>query len=343
MKTVLLMNNYDMSPSLRGDLPAHHLFGCAEPPEGWAVERSPIQLHQLLGRLPFGRLTSKVMWRLLGDPIQALWAARRSRETDGVVWVCTQAIARSTLWLRALRLIKNPVVVLVHSAKAPAAQLAALRHADAVVSFSNSTLQQLKGPLAKTSALPWGPDLGWAPYARSSTVEATYDVVAFGKTHRDYTAVRKAAVELKWNARFYDGDVLYVVDQGIETQVRPRPYISGAEMVATIASSRAVVVPVSRTARVNGLTGLTELCDAVAVGVPVLMPANDELPFDIEAAAVGAWVAADATTEQYERALRAVDRCGSDGFSNLLSWWNETRFSEEVFRLFDSLESGGDR
>lgn len=326
-------------------MPANHLFGCHRPPEDWVVSFAPKMLHQVFGGGQLIRTLASVVWRLIGDPIQAFWALRASRKGPSVVWVCTQSVAATTLMLRRWKILRSPVAVLVHSSGIPAHQARLLRFADSVAVFSAPVAQSVARAgvnEANIRVLPWGPDLAWRPYATPASPEST-DVVGFGKTLRDYSPVASAALQNGWRVEIQEGPLRRSIRDGVEIRDEHAGRVSNESMIASIRSARAVVIPIRSDDPSRGMTGLTEVCDAVACSVPIIMTRNEEFPIDLEAAGIGVWVDAAADANEYAYALNRLHSISMENFELVRSCWNEREFTKQLFMLFEEITpQGGD-
>jgi glycosyltransferase involved in cell wall biosynthesis len=337
LRVVYLLNNYDASGARDGRLAANHLFGTANPPQGWRTEMAPRMLHHVLKRIPFGVSLARFLWRVIGDPVQASWVALQKKPEGSVVWIATQAVSILPLVMRAMRVIRVPVFVLYHSATIPILQLLCARYADGVVVFSERTARELALRWVKPErirVLPWGPDLMWEPYTVANEV-VELDMVAFGKTHRDYESTIKAAQLLGLSMDIYSAGVRMSLRHGARLPDEHFERLSNEAMIARIKSARAVIIPVRGDAPAYGLTGLTELCDAIACRIPVIMTRNSALPFDLEECRVGAWISPDFGPVELARAIELSQAARFEAFEELLAWWNESEFSKGLFRFFD--------
>lgn len=331
-----MLNNYSMADALDGLAPANHLFGCADLPQGWSYSTPPHMAHGRMRKWPLGRRLVGAMWALIGDPVQTLWAVRHAHNAS-VVWATTQAVAPALGLLRRLRILRAPLVVLVHNTASQPYTRFWLKGADAIVVFSPQIKNRLigQGVCAKRLFVAeWGPDLNWAGYSTQSS-EIVWDFMSTGKTYRDYDALLAAARDGKLDGQIFHGSDLISIEKGSTTTVANRPHLTNAEVIQALAHARVVVIPVADPKEPKGLTGITELADAVAIGKPVVMTENPMLPIDIDELGIGVSVPHDAGPELMLSAIRAAQTIDSDKVKVAATIWNERIFSQAVVKVFE--------
>lgn len=337
-RKILLLNNYMMDEAMVGDAPSNHLFGCGSLPPEWAFETPPLMAHTVLRRLPFGSRAVGAMWAAVGDPIQTLWVLRNSRKSD-IVWATTQAIAPALGLLRRFRLLRTPLVVLVHNTASRRYTRFWLKGADAVVVFSSGIREKLirQGVSAdRIHVAPWGPDTAWKGYETDSQT-STLDFISTGKTYRDYTPLIEAAQLGKLNGAILQGSDLLQFRNGELFHIKDRPRLSNAEVIQALSTARVVVIPIADPPDPNGLTGITELADAVAIGKPVVMTENPLLPLDIQSEGIGVTVPASVDGKDLLSAIQRAKKIETSSVLRAREHWNEKCFSQEIVQIFDRL------
>lgn len=337
---VFAINNYGFSDALAGRMPASHLFGGAYIGHRYDFVYAPGAERVGKQRSKVLRLAGRGFQRLFGSPRQAFWALREERRRGpGIVWVCTQASAPTVLVLRRLGILKSKTVVLLHSIRAPWWHRMLLRYADSIVTYSEHTricaANYLKGNVPVHSA-PWGPDLEFSAYKSVSETIPDLDVVSVGKTHRDYSSLMQAIAVSNANAVIRTGQLECTYVAGTE-HILPSTWLSFEALTALIRRAACIAIPVRTGRVVGGLVGLTELADAIALGRPVLMPRNPELPFDIEAAGVGYYIDATAEPSRYVQAIAWSAQISPDAFVDVRTRWNQRVFAKCLEGVFDAV------
>jgi hypothetical protein len=338
---VLLLNNYSMREAIEGTAPGNHLFGCAYLPAGWSYRTPPRMAHEYLANVPFGRTLKGIMWAIIGDPIQTIWALRNSRE-GAVVWATTQAVAPSLGILRRLGLLRSPLVVLVHNTAHRRYTRFWLRGADSVAVFSDAIREKLASQGVQRSKIivaKWGPDANWHGYVQHQTVSYKYDFVATGKTYRDFAGLSEAAKIGKLDGLILSGDDMVEFSKGLKKVTTGRPQLSNSTMATKVASARVVVIPIADPPRPNGLTGITELADATAMGKPVVMTLNPLLPISVDEEGIGVSLPPNASGQAYLSAIRTASEIPESNVKANLKKWNEEKFRDTVLVCFRSLLS----
>jgi glycosyltransferase involved in cell wall biosynthesis len=285
---VLFLNDYPMGKARelnrQGLYPSQHLWGMAEieqfgitpvyfPDETWLGEPS---------RYKFS--------------IQQLQAWLDDQGCDAIYSACqfnTWLLAR----LRRLGLLRIPLVTLVHHPLASVLQNRAYVAGHDGLVFLNESVRQLTldrfGASVKRSAtLPWGPDLAFFKPG-AADAQAPCDVLAAGKTNRDFKTLIEAAKGQSWLAKVYCahrnlagvGDVppnveVHANESGIVLNYKQLYEVSAAAQI--------IAVPL---VEVDALAGLTSVVDALALGKPLVMTRNKWLDLDPEAEGFGLTVA----------------------------------------------------
>lgn len=322
--------------------PASILFGADTQSQGWAFVDAPVLFARLRPRLRLARRATMFARRALGSAYQALWVARKSHgQEHAVIYCAAQWLAGPALLLKRIGWIRHPIVVVVHGVGMRPTKRGGLHRADALIALSGRIRDLLAAqgaPRDRIHFCNWGPDLEWEPYNESPHSERR-DVVMFGKSHRESSSVRAAALAHKWRADLFHDGLHFRIEGGTESEHTLESRLSGHEMVSLMKSARAIAIPVAPDAPGHALTGLTELMDAIAVGKPVLMPFNPNLPFDIEQAGVGVWVAPGCSPEEYRQAMEVADSLPLSNFAHMRAKWNTENFRGQVVEVLSTVVS----
>lgn len=297
--------------------------------------------HTYLGRLPFGRKLTGIMWATIGDPLQTLWALKSLRKRS-VVWAATQAVAPGLGLLRRWNILKAPLVVLVHNTAHRRYTRFWLKGADSVVVFSEVIRERLiqQGVDAiKIVVAEWGPDMSWDGYDQNVEAEPTVDFIATGKTYRDFTGLAEAAVIGQLDGLILSGGSMTEFSKGERRTINNRPRLSNSEVMRKLTSARTVVIPVADPIHPKGLTGITELADAVATGRPIVMTRNSSLPISLEAEAIGVSIRPYAGGEEILEAIRIASQIPTSQVRKLALKWNDEKFSTTLIACFARLIS----
>jgi hypothetical protein len=343
LRTVLMINTYSMADVrdrvLAEEFPGQHLWGCRRLPYGWQLRVFRPTFGALLRRLRIPHILLGKIQGLIGDPFQQAWALCHSFSAD-VIWSPTQAAPALLGALRRLRILRTPLVVLLHSDARAAWTRWWLTGADHIVVFSPGVKQRLidRGVEGRSmSILPWGPQPDSPLYARYRDAEIVFDFVSIGKDNRDHNILHEAALLGKLSGVIADGRDTYWYVDGIR-RADNSGQISYAHAIELLSAAKCCVVPILDTRR---MTGLTELNDAIALGRPIAMTRNNLMPFDIEDAAVGCWLDPRITAERLAEVIRTLPKSRRVQDS-VAKWFNEDQFSHGLWAIFDGLRGRRD-
>ena len=302
MPRLLVLNNYSLDRVLievgRGDKPAHHLYGIDRFPKlGFAVENLPIGDTPL--RLPSPARRALRLLPAVGDLRQEFAALQRIGRGDLIYAPC-QTQTQFLTYLRALGILRVPVVTLAHHPlapnrwpwKLPALKLQ-LRGTDAFPSLSTGVareIAELSGRIDLSEVVPWGPDLDYYPPSDGSP---GVGAIAAGRTDRDFLTFARAATRASVRAT-----ILCLRSENLERhhEIGPNVAVTAVEKESDLNYRR--LVPLLAAARVHaiplvagfGLAGLTSLTDALALGKPVIMTRHPLIDIDVEKHRIGRWV-----------------------------------------------------
>lgn len=285
MPRLLFLNDYPMQEARRlhasGLYPSQHLWGTAELPAlGWTVVDFPDRTW----------LGAPAKWRFTVQQVQAAMLARQ-REVDVVYSACqfnTWLLAR----MRRAGLLKVPLVTMVHHPlRGPLQNRAYVQGHDALLFLNRSVEEQSRRRFADRlplcQSLWWGPDLRFA--ADIAPEGPPVDVIAAGKSHRDFATLVRAANGAAWTVAVYCAHRNLAGLDNVPGNVTVHANESGLvlsypDLYARVRSARLVAIPL---AEVDALAGLTSVLDALALGLPLVMTRNRWLDFDPEREGVG--------------------------------------------------------
>jgi glycosyltransferase involved in cell wall biosynthesis len=199
--------------------------------------------------------------------------------------------------LRAARLVRTPVVTLVHSppltrgrAWPAAAWKALFRGSDAIVTFSHAVaddIRRLPRRAARVVVLPLGPDLDAYP-------RPTYPgegILCAGLSHRDRITFGRGASLAGVPAEIVTPTAFVLPEfssfaANVRVTIPKHDRISPGDVHARAAASRALAVPLAET---RLMIGAWQLCDALGVGKPIVMTRQRLLDIDIQKEGIGFW------------------------------------------------------
>ncbi|MDD9153907.1 hypothetical protein PUY80_15155 [Plantibacter flavus] len=295
MPRVVLINSYRMAEAQRlveeGTYPAQHLWGTHYLPANWRVATTSLSLNHIAEKHTWLSRLTRAVERAIGDPLQSIWAIS-GKNRKAVVYAANPKTGTLIGMMKYARLLSAPYIVLVHSWPISSWAKRWLRAADHIMVFSDQLREQVIDDGFATesvSVIHWGPDLEWPPYA-TPVERRDLDFFAAGKTNRSYDGLREAAAESGWAGVIQDGQSVRTYTNGNWRETQKRPAYD--ETIASMARAQRVVIPLEDR---RMLSGLTELCDAIALQVPVLMSANSWSPIDVELEGIGHWLPDNST------------------------------------------------
>lgn len=329
----MFTNNYPMDVARRlaaeRRYPRQHLYGShVLAAAGVDVEFAPFSYDA-----PLYRLSARARWKL-GDLYQEAAVLRRR----GAVTYAGEPHAVAGLSrLRRLGLWRHPIVAVVHQEVPRGSGL--LAGVDVAVCLSKRVRDGLVAAGREAVWAPWGPDLDLPAYTPTG---ADY-VVSTGKSLRDLPTLLAALDGLDVPAKVYALEPVTVpVAPPVEIVTTDRhedhgggdaPQFAFERVVEDVRGASVVAIPLSRTDR---LSGLTELCDALALAKPVVMTRTPYVDVDLDAIGCGIWVD-PGDVRGWRDALRslaadpvAAAEMGARGRAYAEREWNADAFGEVV-------------
>jgi glycosyltransferase involved in cell wall biosynthesis len=283
MPRILFLNDYPMGKALRlceaGEYPSQHLWGMREIGQhGFKVDYFPDRTW--LGPPQLARFA-----------VQQVQAALRASRAD-LIYSASQHNVWLLARMRRLGLLRKPLVSIVHHPLRGMLQNGAfVRGHDRLLFLSRLVEGDVKRRFRckpdATATLGWGPDLSFAE--NSEADGAPVDVLAAGKTNRDFATFVEALRDTPWSAAIYcaRGNLAKVgeLPANVVVHTDETGHVLGyRELYGRSRRARVLAVPL---AAVNALAGLTSVVDALALGKPLIMTRNRWLDFDPQAEGMG--------------------------------------------------------
>lgn len=241
----------------------------------WLVEHGEYPAHALWGADALERAGHEVEYGPFGGPLEARGARWRQQAAmlrrGGVVLAGEASMARD------LARLGRPVVGVVHDVGGGVP--AWIRRLRTAVCLSRRARDEVAAAGGRPLLLPWGPDLGFSGYERLGHER----VVCAGKSNRDWPTLLAALARTGVEAQVFltrDAD-LPAPPPHVEL-VRPQdgaPFLPLQAVLPHVRRASVIAIPI---ADPNRLTGLAELNDALALGVPVIVTRCDQLDVDVE-------------------------------------------------------------
>jgi hypothetical protein len=316
----VVLHSYSLEQAEREGLPGQHLWGAdALRAAGWDVELGFLGARR--------RALGHLSWRLGGR------AGDLEEEALALVRRADVVVAGEAGLVRGLaalpRRLRPPLVGVVH---APAPWV---RRLDVALCLSGWVRDRV-GDARNARVVPWGPDLAHPGYA--GAVDEGW-VMSAGKTDRDVATLLAALDGTGLRARVH-APAATPAPAGVEVVVTdPRAPHDLRGVLDAVRRCGVVAIPLARTDR---LLALTELCDALALGKPVVMTRTPAIDLDVEAIGCGLLVEPGdvagwrAALERLGRdpALRA--RMGAAGRTFAEAGWNSAAFGAAVVAACDA-------
>lgn len=293
---VLFINNYPMDKAWRDwekcEYPAHHLWGITHlSRHGIECDILAYERYSLLDKI--GK-SFKISY--LDQQVRVFFKAFKY---DVIYSACGNNTFFLAL-LRALGLIRTPVIALIHHPVYLSPfrkKLFAAGH-DKFMCLSERVVKQLREDLNVTEdkicLVNWGPDLTfYERHHEGGNSGETPFIISAGKSHRDHDTLAKAFAAVDCHLKIYCSEKSAPSNDDLPTNVEvifnhpEQNAISYLELLPEYRNALAVAIPLEDA---GVLLGLTSLLDAMAMGKPVVMTRNRFIDIDIEKEGFGLWV-----------------------------------------------------
>lgn len=252
--------------------------------------------------------------------------------------------------MRRIGLLRKPLVTLVHHPLKSVLQGAGyVAGHDALVFLNKSvetlTKQRFGDRLALSATLPWGPDLQFCTDLMAVPGPVLdIDVVAAGKTNRDFGTLVGASRQRNWKVSIYCADRNLEGIGPIPEHVSVQSNASGIvldyrQLYEVSARARIIAVPLFE---IDALAGLTSVVDAIALGKPLVMTRNKWLDLDPQAEGFGITVAAG-DVAGWTRAIDTIlgdeqlQQRMSENARRVAASLNMENFARDLAKVFDQV------
>jgi len=358
--TVLVLNNYSFT-RVRNEIndglkPLHHLYGID------ALERAGYRL-LIIDPIrngfwyKLGTFLNKVPLLYVGELAIQIEALKRRKEYQ-VVYAPCQNVTVLLGVLSFLGLFNKKIIALAHHPLFRG-RLAGIRKYSLFFSvkghncfaaLSTPVVQQLKIVSAKTKSgvLHWGPQLSYYDevLAKLTNVPKDIDILALGRTGRDYATLVKAFTGTTIRVAIYcTKDQAAIMPASYSSNINIR-HLTDAEaldypsIIALYQRAHLLAVPMFAQ---DSLCGLTSVTDAMALGMALLITRNSYIEIDVEENGFGYWIEAgdaiawrNTTTALLNDAAR-IKKMGAAARIAGNTLFNIDLFAKELLEIFHAV------
>nr|WP_320058407.1 glycosyltransferase family 4 protein [uncultured Bacteroides sp.] len=278
MKTILFLNNYDMSQSrklyLQGNSPSHHQFGTSE-----LIDTGKYTVDYMLAA---PKAYKNRIFKLLSLIPAWIRIYRKARKYD-IVYGAADFTVDFLGMAKKVRLFRPKLIAIFHHP--PFEQRLSVERFDKIIFLSQYAQKEMSTKFPQSSAsmvfMQWGPDKAF--YSNNISVlnyqkeQKELIFISNGKTHRDHETLITAAEETKnktiivsdeWSLPSnYNEDCVYA-----EIYYQNKP--DDRKMIELLNRCSVLVIPTANSSRLLGPIGLTSFLDAVALGMPIITASN---------------------------------------------------------------------
>lgn len=354
MYRVAILNNYSFDETWREvnrhEKPDNHLYGINHfYQRGYEVEIVPFQSSQFLQHI--NKLLYQSKFPIpLGD-IDQQWSSLKFLNRADLIYAPCQTQTHLLSYLKALGLIKIPIVSLAHHPlvhgrfswlRSPFIKLW-IRGNDAFPSLSQAVAEEINSILPLRSCVTkWGPDAHFYPdFGRLGK-----GVVAAGRTGRDFITFGLAASQTNIPAQIIClensfSNTFKKFSANVKITVQPQTNLMKyPELLEIYANARVLAIPM-----VSGfsLSGLTSLMDALGMGKPVIMTKNSFIDIDIEKEGIGKLVE-PGDIEGWKNAIQFFEdnedkalEMGRRARALVDAGLNSEKFAHQIMDIFDKI------
>ncbi len=278
MKTLLLINNYDMNLSrelyLQGNSPSHHLFGTNE-----LIETGKYKVDYAL--ITTKNVNNKILKLLSLIPVW-LKLYKKALKYDYVYGAADFTVDFLAI-AKKIGLFRPKLIAIFHHP--PFEHKLMIEKFDSIIFLSHYSNEEMRKKFPRIkfrmNFIQWGPDLNFyskiAPIPNYKKEEDEIIFISNGKTRRDHEALVAAAEETR-------NKTIIVSDQNNlptnhnksckYTSIYYQKSPNDIKMVELLNKCSVLVIPTHTSIKRLGPIGLTSFVDAIALGMPIIASSN---------------------------------------------------------------------
>ena len=285
---ILAINNYDLDWPLRecGKVPKHQFWGvdymreCGDDVDtyNWTIPR---YYHWL-----FRKYATKVY-----SFVWLLYLLLHGKRYDTIVtFFSYDPCLRPIVSLKRRGGIHARIITVVHHSGVSQYLLSQF---DKCIFLSKEILEKSYKSLKKekTCCLWWGADLSFYDIAYSQMIKTKKErysniiVVSTGKTTRDHKLLSYACENIKIHCLLFDKNI------NETTYTKTTPQSGYLDMVSRMSKCSINAIPVVNYnhGETQSIRGFTSIIDGLALGMPLIISDNCNLPFDVEELGLGSY------------------------------------------------------
>lgn len=339
-RRVLYFNSYGGESLWRrvkaGEMPPQHLWGCIElVRRGYEVAIAEPLAHFNLRR------------RALPHDLKFIRTVREWLGSDGIIYSAHTLLYWLPL-LRAIRLIRNPIVSLTYARE----ELDWARaHSGIIAMTPAAAAQAMKmAPRVKNVHLSWGADLGYFP----SIAYSPQSFLSCGITRRDFHTLSVAAAKISLPVRvicpgLHEGPLwpsnVSIIDGGKGCNFQKKSVTYRELLGDYYAKCAALLVIIKEDAVEYTANGFTNVIEGMAMARPIIMTRTGAVPgeIDLEKHGCGIFVPPrdpEALAQAIQEIANDPGRAQAMGIAGRRlceQHYNMERFGAELHRFFECL------
>ncbi|MBX9780732.1 MAG: glycosyltransferase [Chitinophagaceae bacterium] len=307
-KKILVLNNYSLkrvTEEIRLNVkPSHHLYGIMEmKSEGIIFDYLETDTTHFLFKL--GKWMRKIPLFYLGDLYIQVKALKQQNNYDVIYAPCQDCTIFLGL-LRYFKILRTPLVAIAHH-PILSGRLISVRRLTSYFflkghsffpALSNVVATQINSIVGKelSAELHWGPNLAFYEKELSlqeKTLSKDIDIVAIGRTGRDYDTLIRAFDGTNIRVAIYchescKNSLLTKFTNNISIHFLQNPEeLNYKRIIQIYSNSKILAIPMLPQ---DSLCGLTSVVDGIAMGMPIIATYNKYINIDIEKLRIGYWV-----------------------------------------------------
>ncbi len=358
MKRILVLNNYSIERVLQEindeKKPSHHLYGIVEL-QRLGYEIITIETNKQSIVYLIGQLFSKIPLCNLGDWYIQFKALKVQSQYDLVYAPCQDVTLLLGLF-SYFKLFNKPIIALAHHPflKGRFKQFRkvslffSIRGHFCFPSLSTIVSDQVNQIARKeiSKTLHWGPDLMFYEneMKRYDSENIKYDLIAIGRTGRDYTTFVRAfsntsiRVGLFCNKVFQKSIGSYISSNIDIHYLDFDEELNYKEIISLYCQSKIIAIPLTDD---DSLCGLTSICDALGCGLPVLMTHNryvDLNPTKLQFGETVPYADIQSWINMTEKILKNYEHNYKQSIKKVSEKFNIEVFTKELDSLFNSIK-----